>query len=71
MLRAIGVIKEVHTKCGDDFLLGLLVHRATPVLSSTKSPAKLFLGHKIATNIPCIPFGMAALVHCTESPVHV
>ena len=69
--RAIGVIKEVYTKCGDDFLLGLLVHRATPLLSSNKSPAELFLGRKIAANIPCIPFGMAALVHCTESPVHV
>ena len=67
MLRAIGVVKEVYTKCGDDFLLGLLEHRATPLLSSNKSPAGLFLGHKIATNIPCVPFGMAALVHHTES----
>ena len=69
--RVVGVIKEVYTKCGDDFLLGLLVHRATPLLSSNKSPAELFLGRKIATNIPCVPFGMAALVHHIESPVHV
>ena len=69
--RAVGVIKEVYTKCGDDFLLGLLVHRATLLLSSNKSLAELFLGHKIATNIPCVPFGMAALVHRTESPVCV
>ena len=54
--RASGVVKEVYTKCGDNFLLGLLVHRATPLLSSTKSPAELFLGRKIATNIPCVPF---------------
>ena len=69
--RAIGIIKEVYTQCEDDFLLELLVHRATPLLSYNKSPAELFLGHKIATNIPCIPFGMAALVHCTKSPVCV
>ena len=69
--RAIGVIKEVYTKCGDDFLLGLLVHRATPLLPSNKSPVELFLGCEIATNIPCVPFGMAALVHHTESPEHV
>ena len=25
--RAVGVIKEIYTKCGDNFLLGLLVHR--------------------------------------------
>ena len=68
---AIGVVKEVYTKCGDDFLLGLLVHKATPLLSSNKSPTKLFLGHKIATNIPCVPFGMAALVHCIGIPEHV
>ena len=55
--RAIGVIKEVYTKCGDDFLLGLLVHRATPLLSSNKSPAELFLGRKIATNIPLYHLG--------------
>ena len=69
--RAVGVIKEVYTKCGNDFLLGLLVHRATPLLSSNKSSAKLFLDSKIATNIPCVPFGMAALVHHAESPVCV
>ena len=29
---AVGIIKEVYTKCGDNFLLGLLVHRMTPLL---------------------------------------
>ena len=41
--RAVGVVKEVYTKCGSEFLLGLLVQRATP-LSSGKSPAELFCG---------------------------
>ena len=65
--RAVGVIKEVYTKYGDNISLGLLVHRDTPLLSSNKSPAELFLGRKIATNIPCVPFRTAALVHHTES----
>ena len=69
--RAIGVIKEVSTKCGSDFLLGLLLDQATPLLSSNKSPVELFLGCRIATNILCVPFGMAALVHREESPVCV
>ena len=30
--RAVGIVKEVYTECGDDFLLGLLVHRTTPLL---------------------------------------
>ena len=44
--RAVGVVKEVCSKCKDDFLLGLLVHRSTPLLYSNnvKSPAELFLG---------------------------
>ena len=50
--RAIGVVKEVYTKCGDDFLLVLLVHRATPLLSSNKSPAELFLGCKKVIGVP-------------------
>ena len=43
---AIGVVKEVYTKCKDDFLLGLHVHHSTPLLYSgnTKSSAELFLG---------------------------
>ena len=31
--QAVGVMKEVYTKCGDKFLLGLLVHRTTPLLN--------------------------------------
>ena len=31
--QAVDVIKEVYTKCGDNFLLGLLVHRTTPLLN--------------------------------------
>ena len=62
--RAVGVVKEIYTKCKDNFLLGLLVHRSTPLLyPNAKSSAELFLGHKIATNIPYIPFGTAALMH--------
>ena len=40
--RAVGVVKEVYSKCKDDFLLGLLVHRSTPLLYSNnaKSPAE-------------------------------
>ena len=61
--RAVGVVKEIYSKCKDNFLLGLLVHRSTPLLfPNAKSPAELFLGHKIATNIPYIPFGTAALM---------
>ena len=67
--RAVGVVKEVYSKCKDDFLLGLLVHHSTPLLyPNAKSPAELFLGHKIATNIPYVPFGTAALMH---RPKHV
>ena len=43
---AVGVVKEVYTKCKDDFLLGLLVHHSTTLLYSgnTKLPAEMFLG---------------------------
>ena len=62
--RAVGVVKEIYSKCKDNFLLGLLVHQSTPLLyPNAKSPAELFLGRKIATNIPYIPFGTAALMH--------
>ena len=58
--RAVGVVKEIYSKYKDDFLLGLLVHQSTPLLyPNAKSPAELFLGRKIATNIPYIPFGTA------------
>ena len=58
-----GVVKEIYSKCKDDFLLGLLVHQSTPLLyPNAKYPAELFLGCKIATNIPYIPFGTAALM---------
>ena len=38
---AVGIIKEIDTKCGENFLLGLLVHRMTPLLymRSELSPA--------------------------------
>ena len=38
--RAAGIVKEVYTKCKDDFLLGLLVHYTTPLLymRSKRSP---------------------------------
>ena len=63
--RAVGVVKEIYSKCKDNFLLGLSVHRSTPLLyNNAKSPAELFIGHKIATNIPYIPFGTTALMQC-------
>ena len=67
-----GVVKEIYSKCKDDFLLGLLVHRSTPLLysSNAKSPAEMFLGQKIATNIPYIPFGTAALIQCSTADDH-
>ena len=69
--RAVGAVKEIYSKCKDDFLLGLLVHRSTPLLyPNAKSPAELFLGRKIATNIPYIPFGTAALMQCPRSDDH-
>ena len=69
--RAVGVVKEMYSKCKDDFLLGLLVHRSTPLLyPNAKSPAELFPGHKIATNIPYIPFGTAALMQRLRSDDH-
>ena len=70
--RAVGVVKEVYSKCKDDFLLGLLIHWSTPSLysNSAKSPAELFLSRKIATNIPYIPFGTAAQMQCPRSDDH-
>ena len=54
--RAVGIVKEVYTKCGDDFLLGLLVHRITPLLcmKSKLSLAELFFGRRLASNLPVI-----------------
>ena len=65
---AIGVVKQVYTKCKDNFLLELLVHHSTPLLYSgnAKLPAELFLGRQIATNIPYIRFGTAALMQCPD-----
>ena len=61
--RAVGVVKEIYSKCKDEFLSGLLVHRSTPLLyPNAKSPAELSLGCKVATNIPYVPFGTAALM---------
>ena len=66
--KAVGVVKDIYSKCKDDFPLGLLVHRSTPLLyPNPKSSVELFLGRKIATNIPYIPFGTAALMHCSRN----
>ena len=66
--KAVGIVKEIYSKCKDNFLLGLLVHQSTPLLyPNAKSPAELILGRKIATNIPYIPFGTAALMHCLRN----
>ena len=64
-----GVVKEIYSKCKDNFLIGLLVHRSTPLLCSNnaKLPAEMFLGRTIATNIPYIPFGTAALMQCPRN----
>ena len=53
---AVGIVKEIYTKCGDNFLLGLLVHRMTPLLymKSKLSPVELFSGHRLASNLPVI-----------------
>ena len=67
-----GVVKEIYSKCKDNFLLGLLVHWSTPLLYSNNAilPAEMFLGRKIATNIPYIPFGTAALTLCLRNDDH-
>ena len=67
-----GLVKEIYSKCKDDFLLGLLVNPSTPLLYSNnaKSPAEMFLGQKIATNIPYILFGTAALMQCPRNSDH-
>ena len=51
-----GIIKEVYTKCKDDFLLGLIVHRTTPLLhmKSKLSLAELFFSFRLASNLPVI-----------------
>ena len=66
--RAVGMVKEIYSKCKDEFLLGLLVHWSTPLLyPNAKSPAELFLGRKIATNIRYVPFGTTALMQCSRN----
>ena len=54
--QSVGIIKEICIKCGDNFLLGLLVHRMTPLLymKSKLSPAELFFGHRLVSNLPVI-----------------
>ena len=54
--QAVGSVKEVYTMCKDDFLIGLLVHRPTPLLylKSKLSPAELFFHHRLASNLPII-----------------
>ena len=54
---AVGIVKEIYTKCGDNFLLGLIVHRTTPLLymkSKLMNPAELFFGRRLASNLPVI-----------------
>ena len=53
---AVGIVKEVYTKCKDDFLLGLLMHCTTPLLymKSKLSPAELFFGRRLVSNLPVI-----------------
>ena len=50
--QAVGIVKEVYTKCKDDFLSGLLVHHTTPllVMKSKLSLAELFFSHRLASN---------------------
>ena len=62
--HAVGIIKEVYTKSKDNFLLGLLVHRTTPLLSkkSKLSPAELFFSHRLAPNLPVIHYSNPELV---------
>ena len=54
--QAVGIVKEIYTKCGDDFLLGLLLHRTTPLLymKSKLSLAELFFSSRLASNLPII-----------------
>ena len=54
--HAVGIVKEVYTKCKDNFLSGLLVHHTTPLLymKSKLSPAELFVGHRLASNLSVI-----------------
>ena len=70
--RAVGMVKEIYSKCKDDFLLGLLFHQSRPLLYSNndKSPAELFLGCKITTNIQYIPFRTAALMQHLRNDDH-
>ena len=53
---AVGIVKEIYTKCGDNFLLGLLVLVLMPLLymRSKLSPAELFFGCRLALNLPVI-----------------
>ena len=62
--QAVGIVKKVYTKCKDNFLLGLLVHCTTPLLymQSKLSPAELFFGHRLASNLPIIHNSNLALV---------
>ena len=54
--QTVGIIKEIYTKCGDNLLLWLLLHRTTPLLhmKSKLSPAELFFGCRLASNLPII-----------------
>ena len=54
--QAVGIIKEIYTKCGDNFLSGLFVHRTTPLLymKSKLSLAKIFFSCRLAFNLPVI-----------------
>ena len=61
---AVRVVKEVCTKCKDNFLLGLLVHHTTPLLymKSKLSLAQMFFGQKLSSNLPIIHNSDPALV---------
>ena len=54
--RAVGIVNEVYSKCKDNFLLGLLVHRTTPLLymRSKLSLAELLISLRLASNLPII-----------------
>ena len=52
----LALLRRFTLKCGDNFLLGLLVHRMMPLLCMKfkLSPAELFFGHRLASNLPII-----------------
>ena len=52
--KAVGIVKELYTKC-HDIKLGLLLLKTTPVTNghhSYQAPANVFLGHQLKANLP-------------------